>query len=149
MEAAIWAGLVVVFVVAEIATAGALFSLPFAIGAAGAGIAALAGGPVWLQACLFLIVSAVSLAGLRPLARRLDMRAPRLESGSGRWVGRQGVVVEAIPSGPGQTGMIRLDREVWRAESSLDIPIAVGSTVLVTRMDGVRLVVLPITEVES
>ena len=138
-----------VFVVAEMATAGALFSLPFAIGAGGAGIAALAGAPVWLQACLFLIVSAASLAGLRPLAHRLDRRAPRLEAGSGRWVGRQGVVVEAIPSGPGQTGMIRLDREVWRAESSLDIPIAVGSTVLVTRMDGVRLVVLPITEVES
>ena len=44
--------------------------------------------------------------------------------------------------------MIRLDREVWRAESSLDIPITVGSTVLVTRVDGVRLVVLPLTEVE-
>ena len=149
MEAAIWGALVVVFVVAEMATAGSLFSLPFAVGAAGAGVAALAGAPIWLQACLFLIVSAVSLAGLRPLAHRLDRRSPHLESGSGRWVGRQGVVVEAIPQGPGQTGMIRLDREVWRAESSLDIPIAVGSTVLVTRMDGVRLVVLPITEVES
>ncbi len=149
MEAAIWGGLVLVFLVAELATSGALFSLPFAIGAAGAGVAALAGAPVWLQVCLFLIVSAGSLAGLRPIARRIDQRAPRLEVGSGRWVGRQGVVTEAIPAGPGQTGMIRLDREVWRAESSLDIPITVGSTVLVTRVDGVRLVVLPITEVES
>ena len=149
MEAAVWGGLVLVFVVAEVATAGALFSLPFAIGAAGGGLAALAGAPVWLQVCLFLIVSAASLAGLRPLARRLDRRAPRLEVGSGRWVGRQAVVVEAIPAGPGQTGMIRLDREVWRAESSLEVPIAVGSTVLVTRVDGVRLVVLPITEVAS
>lgn len=139
----------VVFIVAEVATAGSLFSLPFAIGAAGAGAIALAGGPVWLQLCIFLIVSAVSLAGLRPLARRLDRNAPRLEVGAGRWVGRQGVVVEAIPRGPGQTGMIQLDREMWRAESSLDIPIAVGSTVLVQRVDGVRLVVLPITEVES
>jgi len=112
-------------------------------------LAALAGAPVWLQACVFLIASALSLAGLRPLARRLDRQAPRLEVGAGRWVGRQGVVVEAIPTGPGQTGMIRLDREVWRAESSLEVPIAVGSTVLVTRVDGVRLVVLPITEVES
>jgi membrane protein implicated in regulation of membrane protease activity len=149
MEAAIWGGLVVVFVVAEVATAGALFSAPFAIGAAGGGAVALGGGPVWLQACVFLIVSALTLAGLRPLARRLDQGSPRLEVGAGRWVGRQGVVVEAIPSGPGQTGMIRLDREVWRAESSLDIPIAVGSTVLVQRVDGVRLVVLPVTEVDS
>ena len=149
MEAAIWSGLVVLFVVAEVVTAGALFSLPFAIGAGGAGLTALAGGPVWLQVCIFLIVSAVSLAGLRPLARRLDRNAPPLEVGAGRWVGRQGVVVEAIPEGRGATGMIRLDREVWRAESSLDIPIAVGSTVLVQRVDGVRLVVLPITEVAS
>ena len=138
-----------VFLVAEVATSGALFSLPFALGAAGAGATALAGGPIWLQVCIFLIASAASLAGLRPLARRLDRRAPRLEVGSGRWVGRQGVVTEAIPAGPGATGMIRLDREIWRAESSLDIPITVGSTVLVTRVDGVRLVVLPITEVES
>jgi len=149
VEAAIWGGLVLVFLVAEVATSGALFSLPFALGAAGAGATALAGGPIWLQVCIFLIASAASLAGLRPLARRLDRRAPRLEVGSGRWVGRQGVVTEAIPAGPGATGMIRLDREIWRAESSLDIPITVGSTVLVTRVDGVRLVVLPITEVES
>lgn len=149
MEAALWGGLVVVFLLAELATAGALFSLPFAIGAGGAGLTALAGGPVWLQACIFLIVSAVSLGGLRPLARRLDRKAPPLEVGAGRWVGRQGVVVEAIPQGHGRTGMIQLDREMWRAESSLDIPIAVGSTVLVQRVDGVRLVVLPITEVES
>ena len=149
MEAAVWGGLVVVFIVAEVATAGSLFSLPFAIGAGGAAAAALAGAPVWLQLCIFLIVSAVSLAGLRPLARRLDRNAPRLEVGAGRWVGRQGVVVEAIPEGPNQTGLIQLDREMWRAESSLDIPIAVGSTVLVQRVDGVRLVVLPITEVES
>jgi membrane protein implicated in regulation of membrane protease activity len=149
MEAAIWGGLVVVFLVAEVATAGALFSLPFAIGAGGAAATALAGGPVWLQLCIFLIASAGSLAGLRPLARRLDQKAPRLEVGAGRWVGRQGVVVEAIPKGPGQTGMIQLDRETWRAESALDIPIAVGSTVLVQRVDGVRLVVLPITEVDS
>ncbi len=149
MEAAIWGGLVLVFLVAEVATSGALFSLPFALGAAGAGATALAGGPIWLQACLFLIGSAASLAGLRPIARRIDRRAPRLEVGAGRWVGRQGVVTEAIPAGPGVTGMIRLDREIWRAESSLEIPITVGSTVLVTRVDGVRLVVLPITEVES
>jgi len=149
VEAGIWGGLVVVFLVAEVATAGSLFCAPFAVGAAGAGLFALGGAPVWLQACVFLIASAVSLAGLRPLARRLDRQAPRLEVGAGRWVGRQAVVVEAIPTGPGQTGMIRLDRELWRAESSLELPIAVGSTVLVTRVDGVRLVVLPITEVES
>jgi len=149
VEAVVWGGLVLVFLVVEVATSGALFSLPFALGAAGAGLAALAGAPIWLQACLFLILSAASLGGLRPLARRLDQRAPRLEVGAGRWAGRQGVVVEAIPAGPGETGMIRLDREVWRAESSHELPIAVGSTVLVTRVDGVRLVVLPITEVES
>ena len=149
MEAAIWGGLVVAFLVAEVATSGVLFSLPFAIGAAGGGLTALAGGPLWLQASIFLIVSALSLAGLRPLAHRLDQRSPPLEVGAGRWVGRQGVVVEAIPTGPGQSGKVRLDREVWSAQSSHEIPIGVGSTVLVTRVDGIRLVVLPITEVDS
>ena len=100
---------------------------------------------------------AVTAVG-NPLVRRIFGKRIKPGENYGFWYthaygfaepGRDIVVVEAIPKGPGQTGMIQLDRETWRAESSLDIPIAVGSTVLVQRVDGVRLVVLPVTEVES
>ena len=62
------------------------------------------------------------------------------------WVGRQAYVLRDIPSGPGATGLIRLDREEWRAESLMGMPIRAGSTVLVSRVDGTRLVVLPLEE---
>ncbi len=141
--------LAVAFTVGEIALAGTFFLLPFA---AGAGVAALAGfvgasvGILWL---LFLVISAAASSVLWPLRRRLDTRNPRSEIGANRWVGRQAYVLRDIPGTAGDTGLVRLDREEWRAESLVGIPIAAGSTVLVSRVDGTRLVVLPLDEPSS
>jgi membrane protein implicated in regulation of membrane protease activity len=62
--------------------------------------------------------------------------------GAERWVGRQAHVLEAIPAHG--TGVVRLDREQWRAESGTDTDIPAGSAVLVTRLDGTRLEVVPL-----
>ena len=69
MYAIIWLVLLVVFLIVEAFTV-ATVSLWFAGGALAALLAALVGGPVWLQAVLFLAVSAVLLACLRPLVRK-------------------------------------------------------------------------------
>jgi membrane protein implicated in regulation of membrane protease activity len=141
--------LAVAFTVGEIALAGTFFLLPFA---AGAGVAALVGflgasvGVLWL---VFVVVSAAASSVLWPLRRRLDSRNPRSEIGANRWVGRQAYVLRDIPGTSGETGLVRLDREEWRAESLVGVPIAAGSTVLVSRVDGTRLVVLPLDEPSS
>jgi membrane protein implicated in regulation of membrane protease activity len=141
--------LAVAFTVGEIALAGTFFLLPFA---AGAGLAALVGflgasvGVLWL---VFVVVSAAASSVLWPLRRRLDSRNPRSEIGANRWVGRQAYVLRDIPGTSGGTGLVRLDREEWRAESLVGVPIAAGSTVLVSRVDGTRLVVLPLDEPSS
>ena len=67
--ALIWLVLVIVFVVMELITLG-LTSIWFAAGALAAGLAAMFGGPFWLQILLFIIVSAVLLAGTRGFAKR-------------------------------------------------------------------------------
>lgn len=142
----IWLAAGVVFAVGEIAVAGSFFLLPFAAGAlAGAAVSFLAApvGAGWLA---FVAVSAAGSAVLWPLGRRLDRNAPHHAIGATRWVGRQAVVLSDIPGGVGGTGLIRLDREEWRAESLIGSPIAAGSTVLVSRVDGTRLVVVPIEE---
>ncbi len=136
----------VLFTVGEIAMAGTFFLLPFAAGALTAAVAAFLGVSVGIDWLLFVTVSAVASSVLWPLRRTLDSRNPRSEIGANRWVGRQAYVLRDIPGVGGETGLVRLDREEWRAESLLGIPIRTGSTVLVSRVDGTRLVVLPLEE---
>ncbi len=142
----IFLAVAVLFTIGEIAMAGTFFLLPFAAGALLAGLAGFLGAPVAIEWLLFVGASAVATSVLWPLRRRLDSRNPRAEIGANRWVGRQACVLRDIPGGIGETGLVRLDREEWRAESVMGVPIRAGSTVLVSRVDGTRLVVLPLEE---
>ena len=145
----IWLVAAVVFAVGEVAVAGSFFLLPFALGATAAAVLGFADLSVGIEWVAFVGVSAATVAALRPVAKRLDRRTPPSGIGANRWVGRQGVVLRDIPAGHGATGLIRLEREEWRAESLLGVPIREGSTVLVSRVDGTRLVVVPLEELES
>ena len=143
----IWLAVAVAAAVGEIAIAGSFFLLPFAFGAAVAAGASFLGLSVGASWAAFVVASASSAALLRPLARRLDASTPRSAVGAGRWEGREAYVLEDIPSAAGGgAGLIRLDREQWRAESLTGAPIRAGSTVLVSRVNGTRLVVVPLEE---
>ena len=142
----IWLAAAVVFAVGEIAVAGTFFLLPFAAGGLAGAAVSFLGGSVALGWFAFVVVSAACSAVLWPLGRRLDRSSPRHAIGANRWVGREAYVLRDIPGGPGSTGVIRLDREEWRAESLIGLPIKAGSTVLVSRVDGTRLVVVPLEE---
>ena len=142
----IWTVGVIAFTVGELAFAGSFFLAPFAVGALLAAVAAFLGVPVAVEWAVFLGGSAGAFALLRPLARRLEATNEHAHVGAGRWVSREALVIEDIPGGPGGGGRIRLDREEWRAESLTGVPIRAGSTVLVSRVDGTRLVVVPLDE---
>jgi membrane-bound ClpP family serine protease len=51
--------------------------------------------------------------------------------------------VTEIPAGKHETGLVRIDRETWKAESTNGVGVAVGATVLVTDVTGTHLVVSP------
>lgn len=142
----IWIAAALAMAVGELAVAGTFFFMPFAIGAAVAAIAAFAGVSVGIEWLAFVATSAASFAVLVPLGRRLDRGGSPEAIGAARWVGREGVVLEEIPSGVGATGLVRLEREEWRAESVTGHRIAPGSEVLILRVHGTRLVVAPTRE---
>jgi membrane protein implicated in regulation of membrane protease activity len=137
----IWLVLAATFALGELAATGTFFLISFAIGAALACVAAFAGAAVAWQWLLFVGASAVALAVLRPLGRRLDRDVPEHTVGANRWVGRVGVVISDIPAGPHDTGLVRLEREEWRAEHEGTGTIPAGTPVLVTRVAGTRLIV--------
>jgi membrane protein implicated in regulation of membrane protease activity len=139
----IWLVAVVVFALAEVLTPVLFFMLSFAIGGTAASVAAFAGaGPV-VQWVLFVGVSGASLLALVPLGRRLEGRDEIHPVGANRWEGRTATVLSEIPGGKHATGVVRIDREKWRAETTNGLGVAEGATVLVTGVIGTRLIVSP------
>ena len=137
----VWLVAVGVFAVGEIAIAGSFFLAPFALGALVAAVVAFAGGSVALQWVVFVVGSALAALSLVPLRRRLDRAEPQDGIGSRRLLGQQAEVLATIPPGPTATGMVRLGREEWRAESVDGSPIAIGSVVRVVDVRGTSVVV--------
>ncbi|SBT65546.1 Membrane protein implicated in regulation of membrane protease activity [Micromonospora sediminicola] len=116
MDAVFWIVLGVVLAVAEIFTT-TLFLIMFGVGAFAAAGAAALGAPVALQAVVFAVVSALSLAVVRPVIRRNARSA--LETGEQPFgveaiEGSSAVVLEAVDA---DHGMVKIDGELWTARS--------------------------------
>jgi membrane protein implicated in regulation of membrane protease activity len=139
----IWITFATVLAIGELAVAGTFFLLSFAIGAAGAAVVALLGGGLALQWLVFVLTSAVSVAVLAPIGRRLDTRHPAPPAGAHRWEGRLATVIAAIPQGLHETGRVRVDREEWNAETTNGTALPAGALVVVARVAGTRMVVIP------
>jgi membrane protein implicated in regulation of membrane protease activity len=136
----VWMVAAVLFGAGEMATPGSFFLLPFALGAVLAAVLAFADVSLALQWGAFVGVSFASLLALRPVARRLDQASPTEGIGSRRLIGREGVILRAIPAG-GELGLVRIDREEWRAESTDGSAIAKGTVVRVADVQGTRVIV--------
>lgn len=133
--------------IGEMATAGSFFLLPFAAGGAVAAVLAFAGVAVGLEWLAFVGVSIAGVVATRPLARRLDLQSSSEGIGARRWIGQTATVLEAIPSGPQATGLVRLGRAEWRAESLEGIGIDAHTLVKVVDLSGTRLVVWPLDQI--
>ncbi|WP_091663015.1 NfeD family protein [Micromonospora auratinigra] len=116
MDAVVWVVLGVLLAVAEIFTT-TLFLIMFAAGAFAAAGAAALGAPVALQAVVFAVVSALSVAVVRPVIRR--HARPALESGEQPFgvdaiEGATALVLEPVDA---ERGLVKIDGELWSARS--------------------------------
>jgi membrane protein implicated in regulation of membrane protease activity len=135
----VWTIFAIAMGIGEMFTAG-FFLLPFATGAAAAAILAWLDVSVVAQWLVFFGVSAFAFAYLRRYIGRQDEGAqPAI--GANRWVGAEGVVLEAVDPTSG-AGMIRVLNEEWRAAALGRIEV--GTRVLVVDVRGTRLAVEPI-----
>ena len=132
-EWVVWLVAAVIFGVGEVLTLG-FFLAPFAIGAAVAALVSAVGGGLVVSGLVFLVVSAVALLALRPLARR-HLRTPvQLRTGTAALVGRTATVLERIDDGGGS---VRLEGEVWSARPyDEDAVIEAGARVHVMEIRG-------------
>ena len=114
----LWLILAVVFGVGEITTLG-FFLAPFAGGAAVAAVASAAGVPFVGSLAVFLVVSVILLAALRPLARSHLRMPPQIRTGTAALVGKHATVLERIANSEG-VGCVRIDGEVWTARAYME-----------------------------
>jgi membrane protein implicated in regulation of membrane protease activity len=140
----IWLLAALVFAAGELVTPATFFFLPFALGALAASAASFLGLSMAISWGVFVLVSGVAFASLWKLGRKLEHADEEQEGvGATRWVGQEALVVKTIGA-EGTVGRVQLERENWRAESLTGAVIPKGSKVLIARLDGTRLVVVPV-----
>lgn len=141
MMTLIWIAAMVIFGVVEAITVG-LASIWFVVGSVAGLIAAICGGPIWLQLALFFVVSIVCLAATRPLVKKL-LRKDVTATNADRVLGQTARVTESIDNAV-PTGAVYVGGMTWTARSESGQPIPRNAQVKIVRMEGVRLFVEPV-----
>ncbi len=147
----IWIIAMVLFGVLEAVTLG-LTSLWFVIGALLALIAAMLGAPFIAQVVIFVIASAVFLIFTKPAAKNL-LKIGDERTNIDALIGEKGLVTLEIQ--PFSMGQVKVKGQIWSALSEDGEPIQSGQTVIVSSIEGVKLIVkkeaikTPVTEQAS
>lgn len=136
----VWTVLLVVFLLAELLTMGALVSVWFCFGAGAALICALVGGSLGLQIGLFIGVSIAMLLLTRPFIKHF-IRPKESRTNADRIIGFRGIVRDEI-NNLCSSGSIEVDGKIWTARNVVESEILpVGTSVLVERIEGVKAMV--------
>lgn len=137
-----WLIAIVIFLVIEGLTATALVSLWFAVGALAALVSSFFVPSLTVQVVIFLIVSCLAFALLRPLVKKHF--TPRTEATNAqRFIGAEAVVTQTIDN-LAATGQVSLKGQTWTARSRDNVPLEPGTRVTVLAIEGVKVIVQPI-----
>ena len=147
MEAMIWIGLIILFVVVEIATVG-LTSIWFAGGALISLILCLCGVGLGWQIGVFFVVSMILVAFTRPWAMKY-LKPHLIRTNYEQAIGENVCLTETVDNQRG-TGTAVYKGQEWTARSADDaVTIPVGTHVRIKEVRGVKLIVEPIPDTEK
>lgn len=134
-----WLIAIALLLLVEFATS-ALTTIWFAGGALLALIIVLIGGPVWLQAAVFVAGSVILLVLTRPMAVKL-MSKGTTRTNADSLIGQEAVVTERIDN-LRSTGAAQINGQVWTARSvNPEHVIEKDEIVMVRAIEGVKLIV--------
>ncbi len=138
MISIVWLVVLAILLVIEFLTLG-LTTVWFAGGALIAFLVSLAGGPLWLQILLFLVISVVLLLFTRPLAvKYLNKNVQKTNVDS--IPGQKGIVTVTIDNLKAE-GQVTIRGMEWSARAKDDNIIEKGKVVRVLSVEGVKLIV--------
>lgn len=134
----IWLAVMALAVFVEMATM-ALVSVWCAVGGLVCVFAAYFGASIQAQLLLFVGVSILAAAIVRPLAKKYA-DPHKIPTNADRLLGMEGRVTETINNAH-STGAVYIDGKTWTARSADGEVISKGETVEIERMEGVKLIV--------
>ncbi len=135
--AVLWLVAAAVLAIIEALTQG-LTSIWFAGGAVAAAVAAMVGGPLPVQVIVFLAVSVIMLAIMRPIVRnKFNNRVERTNVEA--LPGSEGIVEERVTHL--EPGLVRADGKVWSAVCAEGETIEKDTVVVIKSIKGVTLMV--------
>ena len=135
---AVWLIAVVAFVAVEAVTYQ-MVSIWFAVGAAGGLVAHVCGAGLPVQIGVFIVLSVIMFAALRPLSMRLAKKR-RFKSNAESLEGKTVLITEEVNNLNG-TGKGKVDSMEWTVRTANDKIISPGTTARVIRIEGVKLIV--------
>jgi membrane protein implicated in regulation of membrane protease activity len=135
-----WVIIAVLLGIGEMVTGG-LFMLPFALGAAVAAAITLTGAALVWQLLGFAATTGAAYVLIRFYLVRHNA-SPSQPLAGNRMIGKTGVVLKALDP-VADTGIVRVDREQWRAEPDEHVAVPEGTRVTVIAVEGAHLVVRP------
>ena len=133
-----WLAVTAISVFVEMGTM-ALVSVWCAAGALATVFAAYFGASFQVQLLLFVGVSIVVAAAVRPLAKRYA-DPHKIPTNADRLLGMEACVTEDIDNAR-SSGAVYADGKTWTARSADGVPIPAGETVEVAHLEGVKLIV--------
>ena len=133
-----WLGIMAVAVFVEMGTMS-LVSVWCAVGALVTVFAAYAGASPAAQILLFVIVSIITAATVRPLAKKYA-DPHKIATNADRLLGMEARVTEDIDNTK-PAGAVYVDGKTWTARSVDGEVITTGEVVEIERMEGVKLIV--------
>lgn len=133
-----WLILGLVLIGVELITPGSFFVLFFGLGAILVGTILFLFGAmeVWLQWCLFAVISVATLALLRPKILHIIKRGDDRHDRSSM-VGELAMVTATIA--PGQIGQVEARGTVWAARNTGTATLTVGTRARVISVQGLEL----------
>lgn len=134
----VWLAVLALAVFVEMSTM-ALVSVWCAVGALVAVFAAYFNVPLAAQLLLFIGVSIVTAAVVRPLAKKYA-DPYKVPTNADRLVGMEGRVTETVNNGY-PTGAVYVDGKTWTARSVDGMVIPKGELVEIAGMEGIKLIV--------
>jgi membrane protein implicated in regulation of membrane protease activity len=135
IAAIVWFAIIIVAGIIEASTMD-LTSIWFAAGAFVALIVSLFTDNIFIQASVFLVVSAALLLSLRPIFSRY-LKKNDIKTNADRLIGKVAVCTSAILDG--ERGEVKIEGKIWTAISN--DAVAIGEKVEVLAIEGVKLVV--------
>ncbi len=137
----------IVLLMGEVLIFNAFILGPLSLAAAAAALVAAAGAGVEWQLAVFAVGGLLSLAALRPLAKRHLTAPEAIRTNAAALVGKPALVTQSMDID--SPGLVRLENETWTAAPAAGVvAIEEGARVIVQEIRGATAVVRP-EEVED